>query len=313
MAQLITSVTIVISSAMQIYDNRLRIANIMGLKSFAPHIKDDGKNKLKTVTSIEFRHVSFKYPKTEKNVLKDVSFKIEKDEKVAFVGLNGSGKSTLIKLILRLYEADEGEILINGLNIGTYTLDSLRSNFSVYFQEMLNYCFSLRDNVILGDLNRQEDDTIIESYIRRSCGDDILNKAGHGLDTQVSYVYSMRPVWKCPAANTKNWLLQEHSTDVIRCLSLMSRHQALTLSAEHDIFEMLENETKGYMTIFTSHRLLNTYLADRIIVVEAGEIIEEGTQKELLKNNQRFAQLFKYQQEKFHVNTEEGYNENSSH
>ena len=312
MAQLITSVTIVISSAMQIYDNRLRIANIMGLKSFAPHIKDDGKNKLKTVTSIEFRHVSFKYPKTEKNVLKDVSFKIEKDEKVAFVGLNGSGKSTLIKLILRLYEADEGEILINGLNIGTYTLDSLRSNFSVYFQEMLNYCFSLRDNVILGDLNRQEDDTIIESYIRRSCGDDILNKAGHGLDTQVMRILDEAGMEMSGGQHQKLALARtfyrRHSV-----LVLDEPSSSLDPKAEHDIFEMLENETKGYMTIFTSHRLLNTYLADRIIVLEAGEIIEEGTQKELLKNNERFAQLFKYQQEKFHVNTEEGYNENSSH
>ena len=100
------------------------------------------------------------------------------------------------------------------------------------------------------------------------------------------------------------------------------RHSVLVLDepsssldpkAEHDIFEVLEKMAKGHMTIFTSHRLLNTYLADRIIVLEAGEIIEEGTQSELLKNNRRFAQLFKYQQEKFQVNTEgKDSDENSS-
>lgn len=312
MAQLIASVTVVISSAMQIYDNRLRIANIMGLKDFAPEIKDDGRDALETVTSVEFCHVSFKYPKTEKWVLKDVSFKIEKNEKVAFVGLNGSGKSTLIKLMLRLYEPDEGDILMNGQNIKTYTIESLRSHFSVYFQEMLNYCFSLRDNVTLGDMERQADDTETMRCLKLSCGDDILKKAKNGLDTQVMRILDESGMEMSGGQHQKLALARtfyrRHSV-----LVLDEPSSSLDPKAEHDIFEVLEKMAKGHMTIFTSHRLLNTYLADRIIVLEAGEIIEEGTQSELLKNNRRFAQLFKYQQEKFQVNTEgKDSDENSS-
>lgn len=312
MAQLIASVTVVISSAMQIYDNRLRIANIMGLKSFAPKIKDDGKDKLDKVTSVEFCHVSFKYPKTEKQVLKDVSFKIKNDEKVAFVGLNGSGKSTLIKLMLRLYEPDKGEILMNGQNIKTYTLESLRSQFSVYFQEMFNYCFSLRDNVMLGDMGRQADDAETVRCLKQSCGDDILKKAKNGLDTQVMRILDESGMEMSGGQHQKLALARtfyrRHSV-----LVLDEPSSGLDPKAEHDIFEALEKESEGHMTIFTSHRLLNTYLADRIIVLEAGKIIEEGTRSELLKNNGRFAELFKYQQEKFQVNAEgKDSDENSS-
>ena len=139
--------TPVFASVVQVYDNRLKFESIRNLSKTTNRIIDNGIAPLNRIGTIEFEHVSFSYPGGRSRVLDDVSFTLHSDEKVALVGLNGSGKSTLIKLLLRLYDPEIGVIRINGLDIKEYKLPLLRANFSVYFQEMQNYCFSIRENL----------------------------------------------------------------------------------------------------------------------------------------------------------------------
>lgn len=296
--QLWSAISMLTASAMQIYDNQLKIANIKTLDQFQNRIGDTGTRCLDEVNSIELEHVCFTYPGAKTRALDDVSFLLRSEEKVALVGLNGSGKSTLIKLLLRLYDPDSGVIRINGVDIKEYRLSELRANFSVYFQEMRNYCFTLRDNLSIADDGRENVDEAAVAALRNSCCEDILSKAGKGLDTNLTRLFAVDGIELSGGQHQKLALARV----------FFRRHTALILDepssnldpkAEHEIFQALQSLTRGKMTIFTSHRLSNVFLADRIIVMEKGKIVEDGTQEELLKNKQRYAELFRYQQEKY--------------
>lgn len=300
LSQLWAAISLLTHSAMQIYDNQLKIANIKTLERFNNRIADSGSKRLDRVESVEFEHVSFTYPGAKAPALDDVSFLLRRQEKVALVGLNGSGKSTLIKLLLRLYDPDSGVIRINGADIKEYRLSELRANFSVYFQDMRNYCFTLRDNLTIADEAQENVEETAAAALRNSCCEDILNRAGKGLDTNLTRFFAPDGIELSGGQHQKLALAR----------ALYRRHTALILDepssnldpkAEHEIFLALQALTQGKMTIFTSHRLSNVFLADRIIVLEKGKIVEDGTQEELLKNKQRYAELFRYQQEKYMV------------
>ena len=302
-AQLWGSISLLSSSAINIYDNQMKIENFEAIESFQSHVLDHGDTELKQVNSITFENISFTYPGTKHRALSNISFHLHKDEKVALVGLNGSGKSTLIKLLLRLYVPDTGFIRINGTNIQDYTLASLRANFSVYFQDMQNYSFTLSENFSIADEREDLENTAKTAFmaasLRAADGGDILKKSGkNGLDTGITRLFEPEGIELSGGQHQKLALAR----------ILFRRHTALILDepssnldpkAEHDVFEALKGYSAGKMTIFTSHRLSNVYLADRIIVLEEGCVIEDGTQKELLKNRHRYAELYEYQREKF--------------
>ena len=288
------------SSAMQIYDNQLKIENVRSLEKFQNHVVDNGTRQLKQVDFIEFDRVKFSYPGTNERALDDVTFQLNREEKVALVGLNGSGKSTLIKLLLRMYDPDAGTIRINGIDIREYSLSTLRSNFSVYFQEMGNYCFTLKENLEIADIYQDQahEEALVKASLYESCCEDILNKAPKGLDTNLT---------RCFEADGIELSYGQHQKLAL-ARTLYRRHTALILDepssnldpkAEHEIFKSLQSFTNNKMTIFTSHRLSNVFLADRIIVLENGKVVEDGTQEELLKNKQRYAELFQYQKERY--------------
>lgn len=175
------------TSLVSVYDNQLKIQSIWKLDGFHNRILDEGEEELKDIQNIEFRDVCFSYPGTDVLVLKNICFSVEKGEHIALVGVNGSGKSTIIKLLLRFYEPDFGQIAINGRNICEYTLQSLRKAFSVYFQEEPNYCFSLRENITISDTEQPSDDLderVCE--LLKRFAPDVLKKAPRGLDTQLT-------------------------------------------------------------------------------------------------------------------------------
>jgi len=305
-AQLMGAISVLSFCAMQIYDNRMKLDNFRTIQKLKNRVKDTGTRTLSAIDSIEFIGVSFSYPGSTEKALNNICCCMHKDEKIALVGLNGSGKSTIIKLLLRLYDPDEGVILINDYDIREYSLASLRENFSVYFQEMHNLSFTLLENFAITDnqTNCEGIEKDIHVALNTASCSDIIEKCKDGLDTSITRIFSDDGIELSGGQHQKLALAR----------ALFRRHTAMVLDepssnldpkAEHEVFTALKKLTDGKMTIFTSHRLSNVFLADRIIVLENGQIVEDGTQKELLKNKQRFAELYNYQSEKFALQSDD--------
>ena len=303
LGQLWHSTSSFISSSMEIVENKLRMNNYKSLFKYTNKIEDNGILELKIVDSITFKNVSFVYPLSEKYALKDISFHINNPEHVAFVGLNGSGKSTIIKLLLRFYEPTSGEILINGINISSYTITSLRRSFSVYFQDMNNFAFTIKDNFRLTNPDVLINDEDIIEALEKSDFIEILDLNEAGLDAYISKFFTPDGLILSGGQTQKLALARVlYRKDTILILDEVSSN--LDPRAEHEIFNKLEDITENRLTLFTSHRLSNLSLADRVIVLEDGKIIEDGKPEQLLKDNKRYAELFRYQQKKYMVEGE---------
>ena len=298
LSQLWSAVYILTNSLKEIYDNQLKIKNLKTLDTFDNHILDKGEKTLTRIDTISFEHVSFCYPNTCKEILHDVSFSICAGEKIALVGINGSGKSSIIKLLLRMYDINCGSILINGIDIREYRLSDLRKNFSVYFQDDPSYSFSLRENITISDIGKDNDDSGVIKAIIQGGAEDILDNAPSGLDTYITRMFDNSGIELSGGQYQKLALARvfyrRYST-----LVLDEPSSFLDPEAEHMLFERIKNLTNGQTVLFTSHRLINTFLADRIIVIENGRIIETGTHNELLANEGRYAELFRYQAERY--------------
>ena len=301
--QLLSSIYIFSHTATQIYDNLMKVSNYKSLSRIAIRVPNTGNRPLDCIETIDFIDVSFKYPGVDKETVSTVSFRINKGEKVVLVGLNGSGKSTLLKLLLRFYDVDSGLIKINGIDIREYRLNDIRKNFSVYFQNEPNYCFTLRENISLADDKETDDESRLTDAFSRSCAGDIPAKALKGYDTYLTRLFSNDGLELSGGENQK----------VALARAFFRRHTALILDeptsnldpeAEHRLFENLKHFSRGKTTLFTSHRLSNVSLADRIVVLEGGRVVEIGTQSELLRIGGRYAELYRYQQKKFLVEDE---------
>ena len=303
-AQLWSSVITLSSSIMQIYDNQLKIANFKSLSAFKTRIKDAGKSRLDGIETIEFDNVCFTYPLTEKLVLDKVSFSFCSKEKIALVGLNGSGKSTLIKLLLRLYEPDSGRILVNGMDIHEFPISEVRRNFSVYFQDMQNYCFTLKENLIIADDWKDCRNKEAESAFISSSGTNILRKSQKGIDANLTKFIDPDGIELSGGEHQKVALARTFYRPHT-ALILDEPSSNLDPEAEEGVFQSLRKLSEGKLTLFTSHRLSNVSLADRIVVMEEGRVVEIGTQEELLKNKNRYSVLFRYQQDKYMVKKED--------
>lgn len=297
-SQLWAGVYLLSNAVVELYDNQLKIKNVKSIEQYQNHITDNGTEVLNQVKTITFDHVFFSYPGAEAPTLKDVSFHIHQNEKVALVGLNGSGKSTIIKLLLRLYDVTEGAIKINGIDIREYSIQSLRKNFSVYFQDAPSFCFSLRENITIADWDRPVDDQAVNQAILDSGAQNVLESAPEGLDTYISRLFDRHGIELSGGQYQKLALSR----------TIYRQHTALVLDepssnldplAEHQLFERLKKLSCGKTVLFTSHRLANVFLADRIVVIEYGRVLESGSHQELLLKGSRYAELFRYQQKHY--------------
>jgi ABC-type multidrug transport system fused ATPase/permease subunit len=298
MGEMIGSLFLIVYSFSRIFDETLRIDNFRRFLNWENTILDLGDKTVDKDFVLEFSKVSFKYPDTEQYILKNLNLIINSREKVALVGINGAGKSTIIKLILRFYEATEGEILINGVNIKEYKLESLRSRFSVMFQDYANYAFTVKENIVLSDIKNKKDENKILDACKKSGFDGVVNKFDAGLDTFLTREFEEEGQELSGGQWQKLAIARTffRDSDVI---ILDEPSASLDPEAEHHIFQMFAELCKGKGAIFISHRLSNVVMADRIIVIDDGKVVESGTHSKLIDGNGKYAYLFNLQAERY--------------
>ncbi|KAI0820602.1 P-loop containing nucleoside triphosphate hydrolase protein [Trametes gibbosa] len=287
--------------------------------------------------ALEFRNVSFKYPSTENYALQNVSFRIVPGQLCVIVGANGSGKSTILKLIVRLYDPEEGQILLNDHDIRTLKLKDLRQAISVLFQDYTHFPLSIRDNIAIGDPTAAADDEHVQRAARLGGAEAFIEKLPEKYDT-----YLDRPVRDCYAGlpeGTTTLFGRKVDYSILRGAAGMKSNEASSLSggqmqrlavarsfmrsvvpedskvglllfdepsasldpvAEHDLFNRLR-ELRGSKTmVFSSHRFGNlTRHADLILYMNDSAIIETGTHEELLKHDGGYANIWKLQAQAF--------------
>lgn len=247
---------------------------------------------------IEFSNVSFRYPNTEQYVLKNCSFCIKPHEKVGLIGLNGAGKSTIIKLIFRFYDVEEGCIRLDGVDLREYDIYAVRRTFSVLFQDYVTYCLPLREIIALSDFGSRFDDKKLKRACDISGASDIIQGWEQGFDSILGRYY---------ADNGKDlsggqWQLLGLARAYFKDSEYMVLDEpsaALDPISEDRIFNQMYHLSEGRSLITISHRFSNTTLADRILVIGDGHIVEEGSHDTLLKQNGMYAHLFHLQADKY--------------
>lgn len=281
-----------------VYGTR-KAARLFEFFSLEPEAPEPPARKLEAFSSLAFDHVRFTYPHTEKEILHDLSFTLNKGERLFLAGINGSGKTTVVKLLLRLYEPTGGRILLNGHPITEYDVAEVRKLFSVLFQSFVRYPLTLRDNVGLSDLARMDRDEEIEDALNESgVYDDLREKLPDGLDSMMTRRFSDTGV----ALSKGQWQKIAIARAYFKRAEIIlfdEPSSALDAESEDRIFRSFSEMAEEKTGIMISHRISGARLASRILLLEDGRIAEEGTHEELLEKNGLYARFFALQRDKY--------------
>lgn len=288
-----------ISSIGDIQANKVFIAPLVEIMDIKEE-REIGDKKLDSIESIEFKNVYFTYPHTEKIVLEDVSFKINKNEKISLVGLNGAGKTTIVKLLSRLYKIDKGEILINGISIYDYDIDSYISCLSSVYQDFKLFNYSILEN-IRPDIKKEEGEEILKDvgiYEKiNSLNKGIESSIGKSLEKDGVELsggqFQKIAIARCLAKTNSSLLILDEPTS------------ALDPLAEAEIYENFNNLSKDKTSIYISHRMASSVFCDKVLVLNNGKIEDFAPHHELMKKTDSlYYKLFTSQAKNYELDRE---------
>ncbi len=268
------------------------LTNFVKLEGDEGYLLKPAKSVIK-LKSLEFRNVSFKYPDTENYILNNMSFIIEEGRHYAFVGTNGAGKTTITKLVTGLYEEFEGEILINGKSIKAYGQEQLKAMCSVVYQEFARYYISFRDNILLGDINSFDNLANMNKAIETVELQDVVGGLPLGINSNLGKIKN-----DGVDLSGGQWQRIAMARGIVSPASIRILDEptaALDPISESNVYEKFEEISRGKTTIFISHRLGSTKIADKIFVIGDGTIIESGSYEELMKKNGVYTKMYESQ------------------
>lgn len=239
------------------------------------------------------KDLHFAYPGSREEVLKGVSFEFKAGEKMAFVGQNGAGKTTLIKLFLRFYEPTSGEILLDGININRFDIDEYRQRFGVIFQDFFRYEFTLRENIAVGNIDEIQNDRTIHDAAEKSLASQVIEAMTQGIEQQLGRRFSNGQ--ELSGGQWQKIALARAYMKDADIMILDEPTSALDAQAEYEVFKRFIGLTQGKTSIIISHRFSTVRMADRILVLQNGKVLELGTHEALMENQKLYADLFKLQ------------------
>ena len=240
-----------------------------------------------------FENVGFRYPQMKQWVLRDVSFTLHPGEKLALVGENGAGKTTLVKLLTRLYDPVEGRIMLDGHDLRKYNLDGLRDAVGVIFQDYVKYHLTARENIAVGLIDERNNETRIKEAARQSLADKVIENLPNGYQQMIGR-------WFKQGTNLSGgeWqkiaIARAYMRDA-QLLILDEPTASLDARAENEVFRRFVELTFDKCAVLISHRFSTVRMADRIVVLHEGKLLEHGTHDELLAVGGRYSELFQMQ------------------
>jgi len=240
-----------------------------------------------------FDQVGFKYQNAEKWAIRNLSFTLQAGEKLALVGENGAGKTTLVKLLARLYDPTEGRILLDGYDLREYNPADLRKEIGVIFQDFVRFQMTASHNIAVGRIEEKENAARIHTSAAQSLADTVISKLPEGYNQMIGRRFS-KGVDLSGGEWQKIALGRAYMRDA-QLLILDEPTAALDARAEHEVFQRFAELTQGKTAVLISHRFSTVRMADRILVIENGTLLEIGSHQELLARNGRYAELFRLQ------------------
>ena len=245
------------------------------------------------VKGIEFRNVSFSYPGNSRRVLDKINFQLHTNERLALIGENGQGKTTIVKLITRLYDPTEGQILLDGVDLRDYDLEDLHREIGVIFQDFMRYEMTARENIAIGRIGEINNLELLKGAAQKSMADLTIGRLPEGYDQMLGRRFE-QGVDLSGGEWQKVALARAYLRDA-QLLILDEPTAALDARSEFEVFHRFAELTAGKMALFISHRFSTVRSADRILVLENGRIAEEGTHDQLARLGGRYAEMFEMQ------------------
>lgn len=259
--------------------------NFLNVKDTLDHAKE--KDGLEQIHTIEFRNVHFTYPNQKEEVLKGVSFTVDENQKLAIVGENGSGKTTMMKLLCRFYDPTSGEILVNGKNIKEYELNSYRKQLGAIFQDFCKYQLSMKENVMMSNLQALEQKDIYNEAVNKAGIKEIDATQVLGTEFENSHDISGGQWQKVALARSfaskRKVIIMDEPT------------AALDPRSEYDLYVRFLKEANGKTILFVTHRLAAVKFSDEVLVMKDGKVEAFGTHQELIKENDYYQELYNMQ------------------
>ncbi len=292
----------IISTTASIYEGTLFIDNLISFmnekRRIVPLLAEPRKIQHHAPHTIVFDDVSFAYPGTERNVINHVSFTLDPGDTCVLVGLNGAGKTTLIKLLTRLYDPTEGRILLDGHDIKEYDTEDLYSMFGIIFQDFGKYAVNVKENVWFGEIDREMKDEDIITAAKQSSADGFIEKLPAKYDTPLMRFFEENGIELSIGQWQKLSIARAFYSDS-DVIILDEPTASLDAIAEQEIYNQFDRLREDKTTIFVSHRLSSATVANKIIVLENGAVVEIGDHSELMKKKGLYYDLFTTQAKRY--------------
>ncbi len=305
LSSITSCVSILVTSTATIYEGTLFIDNMIQFMNeevtVKPIVEDPAVPERGIKHTVEFKNVSFRYPGTDRDVIKNLNLTFNAGESVVLVGLNGAGKTTLIKLLTRLYDPTKGQIFLDGRDIREYDIKEYYAIFGIVFQDFERYATSASENIEFGDVRRSPDrDRVIDSATRTGA-DEFITKLPLGYDTPLTRMFEEDGIELSGGQWQKLSVARAFYKDS-EILILDEPTASLDALAEAEVYNQFRYLAKDRITLFVSHRLSSARSADKIVVLDGGMLTELGNHDELMALGGTYYNLFTTQAKNYQEN-----------